>query len=420
MIDPASRTVQSQSPRHRGLRALSRIIGSTCFDRIDLTSLDGSESPAAVATHPVPTLYLCLHRNGAVDGWVLQAALRQPLEFLISSQLTRTFFGRLFFGGIAIARSDAEGDRADNAAAFDDCLAWLRNAGSLVVFPEGTSSLGPRHLPFRSGAFHIIHRALASGIPLRVIPVGLHYECAPRFGRRVEVVTGPPIDFGSPSSPPGIREIRRRATSALENVGINVESRTGLERRERLARLCHRTGKGSFFLALKSLEAGIPHALADSLSTLRRYRGRGPACVDGIPQPPGTSLLADLLPVIVLAPVWLAAVLAQFPVIAAAGLAARRMADGSNVVSLWRILIGMPVCLLWNGLLLATGVACGVPWIALLALTLGWTGSRIHRPFLLQISALASHRLPAQCQETLRTLAGTNDTLNPGNLRRFA
>lgn len=399
---------------------MSRIIGSTYFDRIELTSLDGSEPTATAAPPPVPTLYLCLHRNGAVDGWVLQAALQQPLEFLISTQLTRSFVGRLFFGGIAIARSDAEGDRAGNASAFEACLDWLRNTGSLVVFPEGTSSLGPRHLPFRSGAFHIIHRALTAGIPLRVIPVGLHYECAPRFGRRVEVVTGPPIDFDNSSHSPSIREIRRRATSALERVGINVESRTGLERRERIARLRHRTGKPSYFRALKSLEAGVPPGLAGSLTALRSHRWPGRANVDGIPQPPEASPLADLLPVLVLAPLWLAAALAQLPVIAAAGLAARRMADGSNVVSLWRILAGMPACLLWNSLLLAAGVACGVPWIAPLALALGWIGCRIHRPLLLRFSALASRRLPPPCQETLRILAGTNDPLNPGNLRRFA
>jgi 1-acyl-sn-glycerol-3-phosphate acyltransferase len=399
---------------------MSRIIGSTYFDRIDLTSLDGSEPTATAAPHPAPTLYLCLHRNGAVDGWVLQAALRQPLEFLISTQLTRSFVGRLFFGGIAIARSDAEGDRADNAVAFDACLDWLRNAGSLIVFPEGTSSLGPRHLPFRSGAFQIIHRALASGMPLRVIPVGLHYECAPRFGRRVEVVAGPPIDFGNSSNSPSIREIRRRATSALERVGINVESRTGLERRERMARLRLRTGNTSYFQALKSLEAGIPQGPADSLASLRPCRGHRRARVDGIPQPPGTSLLADLLPVLVLAPLWVAAVLAQLPVIAAAGLAARRMADGSNVVSLWSILIGMPACLLWNSMLLVTGFASGVPWIAPLALTLGWIGCRIHRPLLLQSSALASHRLPPACQETLRILAGTTDPRPTVSHRRFA
>lgn len=419
MFEPAFTTVQRQNPRHRGLRVLSRVIGSAYFDRVDLTSLDGSES-ATATPHPVPTLYLCLHRNGAVDGWVLQAALRQPLEFFISSQLTRSIFGRFFFGGIAIARSDAEGDRADNAAAFDACIEWLRNAGSLVVFPEGTSSLGPRHLPFRSGAFHIIHRALLASIPLRVLPVGIHYESATRFGRRVEVVTGPPIVFGTSNNTPGIREIRRRATSALEDVGINVESRTGLERRERIARLRHRTGESSYFQALKNLEGGIPQDLSDSLASLGHCRGQGRARFDGIPQPPGTSLLADLLPLLVLAPLWLAAVLAQLPVLASAGLAARRMADGSNVVSLWRILVGMPASLLWNSLLLATGVACGAPWIAPLALALGWLGCRIHRPFLLQLSALASRRLPPVHQEALRNLAGSLDTLNPGSLRRLA
>src|SRR3954466_9984004 len=50
-----------------------------------------------------PTLYVGLHRNGAVDGMVYKALVPRA-TFMISEQLTRSTFGRLFFTGIPVAR----------------------------------------------------------------------------------------------------------------------------------------------------------------------------------------------------------------------------------------------------------------------------------------------------------------------------
>src|SRR5215831_8308111 len=64
-----------------------------------------------------PVLYLGLHRNGAVDGFVYHQALQGP-TFMISTQLLRTWFARLFFTGIAVTRTKDEGDRAGNDQAL--------------------------------------------------------------------------------------------------------------------------------------------------------------------------------------------------------------------------------------------------------------------------------------------------------------
>ncbi|MCX6929023.1 MAG: 1-acyl-sn-glycerol-3-phosphate acyltransferase, partial [Verrucomicrobia bacterium] len=120
-----------------------------------------------------PVLYLGLHRNGAVDGFVYYRLLDEPV-FLISTQLTRGWFARLFFHGIALARKKDEGDRQENEAAMGRCVEHLQTGGALFVFPEGTSSLGPRHLPFKSGAAWLILDYLErGGPPLQIIPVGI-------------------------------------------------------------------------------------------------------------------------------------------------------------------------------------------------------------------------------------------------------
>ena len=81
--------------------------------------------------------------------------LHQPV-FMISTQLRKNLFARMFFHGIAVTRTKDEGDRNLNEAALHECLEHLRAGGELVVFPEGTSSLGPRHLPFKSGAIWLL------------------------------------------------------------------------------------------------------------------------------------------------------------------------------------------------------------------------------------------------------------------------
>src|SRR5947207_3372002 len=79
-----------------------------------------------------PMLFLGLHRNGAVDGFVYHQALAGP-TFMISTQLQKSWLARLFFKGIAVTRTKDDGDRSANAAALQECLHRLRKAGALFV-----------------------------------------------------------------------------------------------------------------------------------------------------------------------------------------------------------------------------------------------------------------------------------------------
>jgi len=165
-------------------------------------------------------LYVVLHRNGAVDGFVYHQVAPRGV-FLISTQLLRSFFSRLFFSGIAVARDKDEGDGSRNAAALHECVNLLADGGALIIFPEGTSSLGPRHLPFKSGAARLALDALAQGVPLRIVPLGIHYERAWAFRSKVEIVVGEPVPTIIPTALGDLgrlREMKRRISAALESV----------------------------------------------------------------------------------------------------------------------------------------------------------------------------------------------------------
>jgi len=140
-----------------------------------------------------PVLALCLHRNGAVDAFLYRKALPQ-VRFMVKAGLRNSPMGRLFFDGVEVTRQEDGGKHA-NFEAIGQCQELLAEGGWLGIFPEGTSELGPRHLPFKSGAARIALGHHESGLPLTVLPLGIHYECAWDFRSRAEIVVGPPVSL---------------------------------------------------------------------------------------------------------------------------------------------------------------------------------------------------------------------------------
>lgn len=313
-----------------------------------------------------PILYVGLHRNGLVDGFVHQVALRRP-TFMISSQWRKSVFRRLFFDGIVVTRDKDEGDASANIAAMDRCLAHLRAGGELDIFPEGTSALGPRRLPLKTGAARILAAHLAGGGPITVLPVALHYERAWAFRSRVEVVLGPPLDTSLPEGLPPHRRMRalqQRIEAALDEVGANFPDALAQAIAESLAYAATLGTAIPYSRALKVLERGIPGDLRrdfESFAPSRAWRHQGVPLI-----PTGSPFLYGFL-LALLAPLVATAVALNLPPFLAAWWAGRALPDDRNVVALWRILVGVPAGFLWSLAVVSTALILGHPaWI------LGW------------------------------------------------
>src|SRR5687767_2526816 len=85
-----------------------------------------------------PVLAVCLHRNGAVDGFVYRGALPR-VTYMVKAALRRSLIGRIFFDGVEVARNEDGGGRNGNQEAIAECVACLGGGGWLAIFPEGTS-----------------------------------------------------------------------------------------------------------------------------------------------------------------------------------------------------------------------------------------------------------------------------------------
>jgi 1-acyl-sn-glycerol-3-phosphate acyltransferase len=331
-----------------------------------------------------PVLYLGLHRNGAVDGFVYRRVLRQPV-FLISSQLRRNWFGRLFFAGIAVTRTKDKGDRAVNDEAMRQCLAHLRSGGELFVFPEGTSSLGPRHLPFKSGAAWLWFNYLEQGgPPLLVVPLAIHYTCPWAFRGRAEVVVGEPISMALPDDAGRLERLKllkRRLRAALEEVGVNFSSCESQEMVQQLACLAAADGRRSYSAALKAMERAVPENISSSWQSLdadlrhaKVWRYEGAPCF------PLKSAAGEWLALGAVVPFVAGAMALNLPAYAAGWFAGKKFPDDRNVISLWKILAGVPALTLWMGAVAAVLVVKAKFWWLAAYLAITWLGLQGYAP----------------------------------------
>jgi 1-acyl-sn-glycerol-3-phosphate acyltransferase len=356
----ASRTASSRDAWHR---CLYRFINSVYFERITLIHPERLPRTG-------PVLYLGLHRNGAVDGFVYDQVLRNPV-FMISTQLRKSWFARLFFEGIAVTRTKDEGDRALNDAALRQCLGHLRAGGELFVFPEGTSSLGPRHLPFKSGAVWLLLDYLEGGDrpPLQVVPLGIHYECPWAFRGKVEVVVGPLISTKLPPDASRIERLKimkHRMQAALEEVGLNVPSDECQGLIHRFASIATLGTGRSYFKSLKAMEKGMPEKIMDEWRRLEQESREAKLWFhQGVPLFPTGSVVLSLVALLAVSPIVLAAIALNSPAFVAGWYAGKKFPDGRNVVSLWKILVGLPAFALWIGVVVVTMLLLGkFLWLA--------------------------------------------------------
>lgn len=358
-----------------GLRFLYRLLGIFCFNRI---SIVGAERLPATG----PVLYLGLHRNGAMDA-IPYLRTAPHAAYLVSAQLHRTVLGRQMFRGIAVSRHKDRnrGIHADNAEALHRCVAHLRAGGQLFVFPEGTSGLGPRHLDFRSGAARIISEAVNLGVPLTVVPLAVHYECAWAWQSRASVVVGAPMEL-SRSEALNPETARRRLTAALENTGVNVTSDEELQVIERLAYAASLVSDFSYAESLKHFELAVcPNIRRRDAELQKTARLAGARTYQGIPIVPFGTVLPGTLAWLALAPLMLFFSASNAPPALAGFVASRMLPNDKNVIAFWRTIVGAPAAAVWSLVVTGTLVALGHVGIACGYVGAGVLGTRAYRYF---------------------------------------
>jgi 1-acyl-sn-glycerol-3-phosphate acyltransferase len=320
-----------------------------------------------------PLLIVGLHRNGATDGWAYAAALPRAVSFMISVQLRRHALGRLLVDGIEVVRDKDAALERDNSAALARCLDHLVD-GALFVFPEGSSTLGPHHLPFHRGAARMAAAFACRHGPLTVVPLAIHYQAPTILGSDVDILAAPPFVVGAEDGAEDrvALESHRSLTEALEAIAVSYPDDEAQEETEAIARITD-TPYGR---TIHRLRNGAPPSARAALARLRASPGLRWL---GLPIASERPLrrLAFGLPGMAIAALGF---IANFPPVLAGWCAGRFMADGRNTVTLWRILIGVPALLAWVAAVLLVLLATGWPWLTLAYPILTVAALRLHAP----------------------------------------
>lgn len=335
------------------------------FDRVSL-----------IADDPVPqgpVLFLGTHRNGILDALIYSNVLG-PMTFVLAKRLHKTLFGRIFFGGIGVVREKDETTRSGNRQALKDCRNHLVHGRRLFMFPEGTSSLGPRLLKIQPGAAKITLSALSARPDLKVVPVGVSYERAWGFRSRAGVHLGSPLDLADIALLPKAERfslVQQRIEDGLHRVAREFDTETTQEACEVAANIRRTAGSGFHSDGVK----GSPKELKESWQALKRASeevgakryNRVPLVLSGSPRP-------HILNLIVLGPFVAFMLLVNGAVLVPARLAASKLADQRNVISFFRLLVGLPLMILWGGLTLAALASFGHAWIWAVSLSISLIG----------------------------------------------
>ncbi len=222
------------------------------------------------------------HPNTLLDP--LNAACRVPkvVHFLANASLFQTPFGNWFFNTffcIPVERpQDTKGKPINNRAAFAKSHNFLAGGGCLYIAPEGGSDMERRVRPFKTGVARIALGAEAAKdwqIGLRILPVGLTYDHAPRFRSRMTVNAGEPImvrDYAEDYREDPIGTTRRLAKeleAQVRTLAIDTADEAEdqeLLRMECLLRNSHPVSGEAHFRRTKQL-----------LSAYRRWKATAPA-----------------------------------------------------------------------------------------------------------------------------------------------
>ena len=315
----------------RRCRFFARLLRVLYYRRVDVRGAPISRCP---------TLFLLSHRNGATDGQIYMAATGATPS-LISIQLLRHWWLRLFFAGIPVVRDKDRARYGIAAGAVPSpvrtAIAQIKNGGSLCLYPEGTSAWQARPLPYQNGMAVIAARLKAAGANFAVQPLAAHYSKPDGFRSRVSIIAAPAFQPQGES----IADLQAELAAALAAISVSAADNAA----------CNRATTAAWQAAQHGVDYGEAYLRAQAAAD------ETPSVIPAAPQRRWAKVLFAC----------------GCPLVVAAALLAGRAASGRNNTTFFRCLgaaaAAVPQTMLW----LAACYCAPLPallWPA--ACALGW------------------------------------------------
>ena len=317
-------------------------------------------------------LALLSHRNGALDGWVYGRFIPR-FVFMMAKQLHKLWWLRVIFPGIAITRQkdDPLHYKKANLNALKTCVQALQDRQILCIFPEGTSSLGHKHLPFEQGAARLAMmsqkasqkahlEATSPHSPLYILPMSVFYDDPTLLGGRAFVVYNEP--FICPQDM-DIEHLHALFSQKLEQILLEYDSQESQEMAHFLASfLSSNTPFTDYYANLiwfHSLQQAQDSQLSKIVNLTQTYRKTPlPSLYKNAPIYP-QSFLLSLWTFSICLPIVAFSFLLNLPPLLCGKLSAKLFAKEKHTISLWKAIVGYGVGFVWWGGICITSGICG-------------------------------------------------------------
>lgn len=154
---------------------------------------------------PSSTIYVANHPNTFMDPLIVAALSKKNIHFLANGSVFNRFTRPIFrlFNMLPIYRKVDKADKPLSQAelnkmSFQKCFDFLKNGGTLLIFPEGTSVIERKLREIKTGTARIALGAEYENnfqLNLQIVPIGLNYSDADKFRSEVFVKVGKPISL---------------------------------------------------------------------------------------------------------------------------------------------------------------------------------------------------------------------------------
>ena len=332
-------------------------------------------------------LFAANHWNGIVDPLVILTAAEYDASPIAKSTLWKMPVLRAILSiaeAVPVTRRTDVPNQAwvDNDAVFDKVAAHLARGGNILIFPEGVSHNEPHVLPLKTGAARMLARAQAAGARgLTLQAVALDFDARDTFRSRALVTYGPVHSIDEMTQGPAelVRTITDAVANDLSTLVIQGTSQGELQllrsAAEILAQEASPTPDAPTLAAQAELARAVitrardlgaedPRHVAvvravDEYVHARRAVGLTEAQVARDGQGLGAARFLRGLALTALAPFALLGALLYFVPYRLPRLAGRLAHGETDVVSTYKLGLGLVAFPLWTALLLAGGI-----WIA--------------------------------------------------------
>lgn len=147
--------------------------------------------------HDGPKIIIANHPNTLIDAWLIGTQLGEPAYFIAKGVFFDSEFKKKFLRSLNMIPINRAGEArtvgVSNMDTFEECYRLLNEGKTVVIFPEGNSTMELKLRELKSGTARIALEAenrVDGKLNLKVIPVGLLYTQGEKFRSKILIQAG--------------------------------------------------------------------------------------------------------------------------------------------------------------------------------------------------------------------------------------